>query len=199
MAINPPPSSSLPLPLPFYLPLPSRPSIVSSHYLPTNFAFKVSRDIPLFSSSNLVEPSSTIWICPSEDRDRRCNTLPPSPRSNASKDAYRGFVATNRVSGLMASRRGATMPAPPGNIGLRFDSWTTRNPSCYTPRGSSNVDPRACIHRCTIGERGFKAILIVGWEGRGGSPILGENRELPLILFVSTRVVRSFDFLAPGM
>lgn len=60
---------SLPLPLLFYLPLPSRPSIVSSRYLPTNFAFKAPRDIPLFSSS-------TIWICPSQDRDRRCNTIP---------------------------------------------------------------------------------------------------------------------------
>lgn len=41
---------SLPLPLLFYLPLPSRPSIVSSRYLPTNFAFKEHLEIFLYSA-----------------------------------------------------------------------------------------------------------------------------------------------------
>lgn len=56
----------------------------------------------------------------------------------------------------MASRRGATMPAPPRNIrgdqNAPFRFAVCRN----TPRGRSNVNPRACTYKSTLAER-FKA------------------------------------------
>lgn len=76
---------------------------------------------------------------------------------------YRGFVATNRVSGLMALSTGCSDACAPGNISVLIRR-RTRNPSCYTPRGTSNVDTRACIHRCALAS-GFKALLIVRLRG----------------------------------
>lgn len=149
-----------PSPLLFYLPLPSRSSIVSSRYLPTNFAFKVPRDIPLFSSSSLPRRSGSVPL-----KIEIGVVIPPLlPPSNVSK-MYRGFVATNRVSGLMAgSRRGATMPAPPE---ISVSVLIRGTPLVLHPSRKLQCRSARVYPQMYIGERDLRRLsLSVRGEGR---------------------------------
>lgn len=92
----------------------------------------------------------------------------------------------------MVSRRGATMLCAPGNIGLRFDSWTPI-PSCYTPSGTIQCKSTRVYLQMYIGEernrkrereRDLRRLIV-----EKGPPKFSPRKRLSL-----TPV--SFDFLA---
>lgn len=169
-------------------------AIKSPPPIPTHFIFQTldcfeplsSNQLCLQTTSRysfipLLESSSTVVLIsvPPQDRDRRCNTHTPLLSSLFPSNVWkrlRGFVATNRVLGLMASRRGATMPAPP-EISVLIRGRQRGTPSCYTPRGSSNVDPRARVSAQMY--RLDLTRLIV--RGRISNEILGVKRSFDLL------------------
>lgn len=99
---------------------------------------------------------------------------------------YRGFVATNRVSGLMAgSRRGATMPAPPE---ISVSVLIRGTPLVLHPSRKLQCRSARVYPQMYIGERDLRRLsLSVRGEGR----ISNSRWKRLLILFESRTILES--------